>query len=65
MHTELNLPNPKLLVKAVNTWVRSAFGNVYYNQSLPAQARHRPRPPHWQAVAARGHATDSAGFYIF
>ena len=22
----------------------------------PAQARHRPRPPHWQAVAARGHA---------
>ena len=31
----------------------------------PAQARHRPRPPHWQAVAARGHATDSARFYIF
>ena len=29
MHTELNLPNPKLLVKAVNTWVRSAFGNVF------------------------------------
>ena len=28
MHTELNLPNPKILVKAVNTWVSSAFGNV-------------------------------------
>ena len=23
----------------------------------PAQASHSPRPPHWQTVAARGHAT--------
>ena len=30
MHTELNLPNPKLLVKAVNTWVRGALGNVFH-----------------------------------
>ena len=37
----------------------------YIISSSPAQARHRPRPPHWQAVAARGHATDSARFYIF
>ena len=37
----------------------------FFYISSPAQARHRPRPPHWQAVAARGHATDSAGFYIF
>ena len=24
-----DFPKPKLLVKAVNTWVRSAFGNVF------------------------------------
>ena len=37
--TKANIPNqtyqtkltkPKLLVKAVNAWVRSAFGNVYF-----------------------------------
>ena len=29
--SDLSLPTkPKLLVKAVNAWVRSAFGNVFY-----------------------------------
>ena len=41
--TNPNLPNqmcptkptkPKLLVKAVNAWVRSAFGNVYFYLEL-------------------------------
>ena len=34
LQTEPTKPNqtkPKLLVKAINAWVRSAFGNVSYN----------------------------------
>ena len=31
---------PKLLVKAVNAWVRSAFGNVFLKRSI----EHKPQP---------------------
>ena len=33
----LHCPKPKLLVKAVNTWVRSAFGNVFCHGSVSFQ----------------------------